>query len=649
MLHLRRLEITGFGPYAEPTVVTFPDDAGVTVVYGDNMRGKTSLLNAMFYAFFGDVRGRNLRRRTIAKVTNRDLAKDGQWGFRVTLAFWYDGEEYELVRAAVKKAAVEKPVTDEDFTSEVYLRRGGEPLGPAERTHVLATLLPREVARFFLFDGELLSEYEELLEDESEAGRQISVAIEQILGVPVLKAGRAHLTGLADAASKDVAREAQRQQDTAAMGTALAQANERKDAHQLERDRLVDLLADLLDQRKGVEEYLRSREKYAAALHSLDEARDDLKRAVDDEASKSAELRTVMVDAWRTVLGETVRAARVEAEGEVQDAFASLRTMLRLSAIETCHCGICEQDLPPEAAARLAATIPAEAPERAPGYITGGNAMGRVSSLGRFRDTDVRPAVAILVAAIDAARMDQVTLRDRIADLETDLAESDPDTLRVKNATLSDLSEKIVSATQGIENETIEIAALEGNIANWTERIKAAGTPALAGIQRREALLRAAAEVFGAAVDRYKVNLRTRVETTASNLFLSMTTEKDDYVGLSINENYGLSILHRDGGIEEGASAAAQQVVALALMGALQANAPLRGPIVMDTPFSRLDRGHKENVVSTLPSMAEQVILFVQEGEITREKVRDYLGARLLREYEIHKDTSRRSRIEEAH
>lgn len=127
-----------------------------------------------------------------------------------------------------------------------------------------------------------------------------------------------------------------------------------------------------------------------------------------------------------------------------------------------------------------------------------------------------------------------------------------------------------------------------------------------------------------------------------------MTTEKVDYARLVINDNYGLSIRHREGGIEEGASAAAQQVVALALMGALQANAPLRGPIVMDTPFSRLDPGHKENVMRTLPSMAEQVVLFVQEGEIGRGAVREYLGTNLLREYELIRETAHRTRIEEA-
>ena len=47
MLQLKRLEVEGFGPFAERQVLDFPAAPGVTVVYGENMRGKTSLLNAI--------------------------------------------------------------------------------------------------------------------------------------------------------------------------------------------------------------------------------------------------------------------------------------------------------------------------------------------------------------------------------------------------------------------------------------------------------------------------------------------------------------------------------------------------------------------------------------------------------------------------
>ena len=154
---------------------------------------------------------------------------------------------------------------------------------------------------------------------------------------------------------------------------------------------------------------------------------------------------------------------------------------------------------------------------------------------------------------------------------------------------------------------------------------------------------------FVSAVERYKADLRARVEKSATALFLQMTTEKRDYAKLAINDHYGLTIIHTDGRAENSRSAGAEQVVALALMGALQANAPLHGPIVMDTPFGRLDPSHTANVVRTLPAMAEQVVLLVQEGEISRTVVREILGSHLKKEYQLDKQTARRTVVVEAH
>jgi DNA sulfur modification protein DndD len=170
----------------------------------------------------------------------------------------------------------------------------------------------------------------------------------------------------------------------------------------------------------------------------------------------------------------------------------------------------------------------------------------------------------------------------------------------------------------------------------------------LAAFEQRESVLTRTHAVFSLAVERYKADLRARVEESATDVFLEMTTEKVDYKQLRINDQYGLAIIHTDGREEEGRSSGAEQVVALALMGALQANAPLRGPIVMDTPFGRLDRKHTENILATLPSMAHQVILFVQEDEADRSRVRDLLGTNLKREYELVKHTARRTAIVDA-
>ena len=73
MLTLRGIEVEGFGPFAERAVLTFTRPTGrVTVVYGDNMRGKTSLMNAIRYAFFGEVhRARRAHTRNLVCVQPR--------------------------------------------------------------------------------------------------------------------------------------------------------------------------------------------------------------------------------------------------------------------------------------------------------------------------------------------------------------------------------------------------------------------------------------------------------------------------------------------------------------------------------------------------------------------------------------------------
>jgi len=268
MLELRRLEVEGFGPFADRQTLEFPTEPGITLIYGENMRGKTSFLNAVRYAFYGTVLGRGSRRRRLHSICNRELAAQGKFGFSVSLTFNSDGATYELVRECLPTR--DAPSDDSHYSQELLLRQGSRVLGPQQRDAVLGRVLPAQVARFFLFDGELLQEYEELLHGDSEAGRTISESIERILGVPILKRGRAHLSALADDASAAAAKEASRSKQTQAIGTGLEQAAERKEAHKKEIERLSDELADLQSRKSEAEAFLKSEQRYAAILEERD-------------------------------------------------------------------------------------------------------------------------------------------------------------------------------------------------------------------------------------------------------------------------------------------------------------------------------------------------------------------------------------------
>lgn len=642
MLRLKRLELVGFGPFAEEQVLELPAGDGVTVVYGENMRGKTSLLNAIRYAFFGTVLGRSSRERRLHTISNRELAAAGEYGFSVTLAFLYDGEDYELVRSC--RPTTTPPGSDDDYEQDVMLRRGTSLLGPHEREHALLQIFPKEVSRFFLFDGELLQEYEELLFNESTAGHRISEAIERILGVPILKRGRSHLTRLSEEADRLAAKEASKLQSTQALGAALEQATAQKQAHQEEVARLQAQLDSLNVDKGDIEQTMQSMQKYAGILEERDEAQIRLKDVEAAEAGRRADLQIAMGEAWRSLLKEPVRTARKVAQDDVQREIDAFMTSLRVKAIEAGHCGTCDQDVPESVQSRLRATVPTG---DAGGRLVEGvsAAMTRLADLSKFSEADNTGEVRQLWKQIDSLAIEQVTLRDRIADLGRALADCDPETLRFTKVKYGDVMEKIAIVKSAIQEENRKVDERDKSIQNIKKKLEASGTPDLRASQFRANMLRDAAEVFGAAVERYKADLRARVEATASKLFLSMTTEKQDYQRLSISEGYGLTILHRDGRAEEARSAGAEHVVALALMGALQHNAPLQGPIVMDSPFGRLDDEHTSNVMRTLPEMAGQVLLLVYEAEVGRKRAREMLGSRLLSEYQLERVSARRTRL----
>jgi DNA sulfur modification protein DndD len=353
-----------------------------------------------------------------------------------------------------------------------------------------------------------------------------------------------------------------------------------------------------------------------------------------------------MADAWRSLLRESVRAARVATETEAQQEQDAFLLSLRRDAIADGHCKICDQDVSPSVRARLETTVPSAS---RPGGGAGGFAiaMSRLTELNKFDATDNSGEVRQLSKRLRALEMEILTLKDTMTDLKVDLAESDPEMIRASKVSYGEIIEQITIDKQGIQGEEAAIEARDQSIQNFKKKLEKAGAPDLRATQMRAKVLREAADVFAAAIDRYKSDLRLRVEETASTLFLSMTTEKQDYAKLTINDGYGLAIRHRDGREEDARSAGAEHVVALALMGALQRNAPMRGPIVMDSPFGRLDKEHTSNVVSTLPEMAPQVILLVYEAEVGKARMREILGPRLLREYQLERVSSRRTLVRE--
>lgn len=58
-MRFKRITVENFGPFKNPTSIDFTERNGVSIVWGRNGRGKTTLLNAFNFVLNGTVKDRD--------------------------------------------------------------------------------------------------------------------------------------------------------------------------------------------------------------------------------------------------------------------------------------------------------------------------------------------------------------------------------------------------------------------------------------------------------------------------------------------------------------------------------------------------------------------------------------------------------------
>ena len=372
MLSLRAITLTNFGPFKDEQSIKFSADSGVSIVYGENMRGKTTLLNAIRYALFGKAITRGTAQIALHQIGNWEAAEEkGKYGFKVVLEFEHEGSKYELTREHRPRLGISKPQTDIDYQQDCFLRKDGTVLGPDQRDSELARIMPETVSRFFLFDGELLQQYEELLRNESDMGRNIKDAIERILGVPVLTNARTDLGELAKTAQQREAKAAQKNQKTQSLGNQHEALLRQRDDLQKETDRLKKELDGLRVSKTSKEEELRKTERTKALLDERARLQGEITLAETRLKEKEDRRKDLLVVAWKGLLNARIRTTRERMEQELnacrdmhRHAVVSENLAEKLrSALRDGHCSTCGQDLSQAAKDRITAFVAQSLPK----------------------------------------------------------------------------------------------------------------------------------------------------------------------------------------------------------------------------------------------------------------------------------------------
>jgi DNA sulfur modification protein DndD len=654
-MQLLELKLQNWGPFFGQHTIPLRVDSSAPVVifHGENMRGKTSLLRAIVWCLYGEIRLQDGRTRLeLIRMANLDALQTGEVDFGVSLRFLHNGSEYTLHRTAI--AVSDRPGRPQVVRESADLiPLGGHPFPASSIPDVIDGILSHDISDFFFFDGEMLNRFEERLrEDRSTPQGFVRAQVERALGLPFMSNLAADL-------------EAIQANITANMNQALRKVKRHEglsDQYRSKVDALAAVERDLADLRNRDENLLAKIAELDSELSKVDEIKDlyferknlenEVARTEDVMRDYQGSIAEIAESTWWLPLADVLVGDLKAAELAIEVAEKTDRERYRLQLtidqlereIGTHRCPTCGQPTPSE------------------------------------RDRDISEEISILRrsleilpgAEVDEARSRRDHLRrfgsgssvlQRVHEQEQDLRREGLRTDKNK--------QRIRTISDQISGNTVDIESLNRNLIDAKTMKSRSGT-AVVGLDTKRLALKQevnklaiqiaeqpevdaserllqlsvheAYEIVSESYGRFRTSMRERVAAATSELFQRLTTEKE-YTGVSMSDDYLLTVRDHQMRPLDMISAGANQILTSAFIGALAECSVDEAPMVMDTPFGRLDLGHRAAILRWVSTFETQVILFVQSGEYISDRDAPLLSGKIGREFSIERLSPSRSEV----
>ena len=659
-MKLHKLTVNNFMPYREMKLM-FPQDeqSNTMVILGENMRGKTSILNAVRWVFYGEAVKRRSQLIPIIDIVNRDAAASGEWRVNAEISFAANGNDYKLRREATLKETVMQPSNSDDFKESTFLTRDGKPVPQGQIDEEIGLIAPKQVSRFFLFDGELLQEYEELLIENDQQGKQIKEAIEQVLGIPTLIKGREDIQTIFGEALKEQKIDLKHNER---IKEQLEQQNKllaNNDSIGRDLEKLREKLEKVREEKTLLQDEIEAKEPIITSKESLDFKKKQRKSLNAELKSKEEERFKILSEAWKDLIHFSLQNILPKLNREREEWINSIKKQggleMMVSSLEKLlnekECPICKQTLDEQYQSNINQILNKNKHELQSikhSESTPQDILVQLDTISRIHNIDAKNRLMKIEQDLDSYRLNLTQINNEIEELQNEIEGYDTNAIKHKKFLRDAKIKEEVNLLRDIEYQESkqteinnELKVLQKVIEDFTKNQPSQKSTI------KVSICSDLEKIFLDSIERLRDKLKKKVEEHANDAFRCMITQKK-YKGLRITDNYGLHIIDASGDDVTVRSAGAEQIVALSLIDGLNRTGRSIGPVIMDTPFGRLDLKHRDNILKYFPSVTNQFVLLVHSGEI-REKSDDLkvIYDRIGITYKIREVSSTCSRLEE--
>jgi DNA sulfur modification protein DndD len=629
---IKQIELENFRQFYGTHKLEFATDPqkNVTLIHAENTFGKTTILNAVLWTFFEIVTSKFEKPE---KILNFDAKDEGATQASVSVLFEFKNEIY-----SVKRTFDQNPQGRNGTKLYAYKVTKGnfEPLQAPET--FIGSVIPKEMAKYFFFDGEAAEAY-----SSTKNYQAVAEAIRNILGCFLAERAIGDLKELSKEIDQDMAGvssdgEIKRLEERlSALSTSI-------DEYEILKDTTKDTISTYKEQLSAIEAELREMEG-SKELQKLRESKGEQLKLIN------AGIQECEVNIVQWIGNNTTALVSERLSSQSLDFIdeASLRGRIPspydedfVSKLLNDKVCVCKRELIPESKEweAVASLLKTATNKEILDRVVRARAYIRALKDGR------REAPAILIKS-QKKLASQSGMRDKLEQEIKELGE------KLEGLPVKEIAEKENarrSLQKMLEQKHVELGAIRAKIGelkadyesvNREFEKKAIKDESTKKLVIRKQLVEQSAGILRVALSRYEKEAREDIEKQTNEILTKVT---HNHRKCRIGDNFSIELL-KDDGVSCPKSSGENQLLSLVFISSLIQFASSRAdddnillkpgtvaPLVLDSPFGQLDKDYQEDAARNIPALAPQVILLVSSSQ-GNPKVLDAIESRVGMEY----------------
>ena len=632
-MKFRKLIIENYKSFQFATEIRFPvgeDGRSIFLIGGMNGAGKTSIMEAINFCLYGakpDEIFRNINRREKARGN-------------ALVSFELVMEMDDLSELVVKRswsAGVADDPKPRDLAERLVVVRDGKRVSVQNQEiwqDFIRSMIPPGITQFFFFDGEKIQAI--AADDHSEV--RLKSSLEAALGIQYINRLASDILYIKNEERKGFVEISD--EDLDFKQSELKKERSKLIRRQKDRERVQQELEEFKQQLED------ARQRFAAAFHTEPETRETMRanekkrlQAANRLAQVESEIRALCEKTLPfAITGRLFDPMRRQIEAERESAGSEAIREHAASLAKRIVRVVEEPE--PIYREKLSSEKMAELERRIFRLLKEGNPQGEVDRILDLSDRDAARVlnkmeslesgdVFLLKPLLEEKRelISQVRKLEGLSQASL-LTESERELFEQLQAEMEGCSTQIGRKSEQLRLLEEEILSLEKQITAIEMEIEKLYEKHHVSKERAEFIQEcdAIAGVLNQFVVRLRKNKVHLLQEKTLEMYRLLSSRSGLIKDIIIDDKtYEVRISDRNGHEikKSGLSAGEKEVFAVSLLWGLAQTSQLKLPIIIDTPLSRLDSTHRDNIVNNyFPNAGEQVIILSTDTEIDKDYYR---------------------------